>query len=200
MLSLRSNKSRALGAAAAGLLAASLGASSVLAGSQPSPTTTGDMRAIPIAPLPVTSVPATTTASFAIFRDREATGMPAELVDSLASPQRFGRNAALAREISTVEGPGWVVPGNGYVCLVVPDPEGGHATSCNTIESARVRGVLVGIRDRNTGAGYSTTIVPDGAQATLATTSGSALRAAALPTTDGVVSLRVTGDQQVVVK
>jgi hypothetical protein len=190
-------------AAAVVALAAGLGANSVFAGGHSATSASEDLATFPVAPLPVASVPADIAATFAIFREREATGMPADLAESMASPRRFGRNPALAREIATAEGPGWVVPGNGYVCLVVRDPQtdSEYGTSCNTLASARVRGVLAAVRDQDTGDGYATVLVPDGAEATLSpTTSGASRAGGELPSNDGVVSQQLTDEQDILVK
>jgi hypothetical protein len=131
--------------------------------------------------------------NFVIFRERPASRMPAEVAASVASPERFGRNAAQAREFRTAHGSGWIIPGDGWLCIVVPDPVDWYGTSCNTVESALIRGVTVAIRDSKTYEGYETTLIPDGSTAKLS--SGS------LPLRDdaGIVSVEVGGDQEVAV-
>jgi hypothetical protein len=64
----------------------------------------------------------------------------------VAGPTRYGRNPAFAREIETTTGPGWVVPGDGYLCIVVPDPIDGYGTSCNETKDVVRRGIAIELR------------------------------------------------------
>lgn len=83
--------------------------------------------------------------SFKIFRDQVATPMPAEIAAQIGSPKRFGRNSDLARKIKTVTGDGWVIPGDGWLCLAMPDPVDGYGTSCLPTQIAAKQGLYVGL-------------------------------------------------------
>lgn len=154
----------------------------------------GATASITSAPTPVPAISGDIREGFSIFRELPAAAMPADIATTLASPERFGRNAALAREIDTKFGRGWVVPGDDAICVIVPDGSGGYGTSCNTVESALQRGVLVGMRDREAGTGYEIVLVPDGAEATLSTGS------APLRKRHGVVAGSVTAGQELTVR
>lgn len=83
--------------------------------------------------------------SFAIFRDRPATPMPADVAEQVGSPRRYGRNPNLARKITTVTGDGWVVPGDGWLCIAMPDPVDGFGTTCLPTQIAAARGLHVAL-------------------------------------------------------
>jgi hypothetical protein len=155
-----------------------------------SPRAQADLSA---APTPVASVSAEMMANFAIFRERPPVSMPADVAAMMASPARFGRNANLAREISTPHGTGWIVPGDKMLCIIVPDPVDSYGTGCNTLASSLVRGLVLAMRDGPRGPGTSTALIPDGARATLS--SGSL----PLRSTTGVVSNRIEADEDLVV-
>lgn len=106
--------------------------------------------------------------SFSIFRSPVTAGdsMPSEAVASAASPERYGRNARLAKGIDTVNGRGWVVPGNDAICLVVPDPVDGYGSSCVSEAYATKFGVIVGmIAPQDPKAVRVSMLLPDGASA-----------------------------------
>jgi hypothetical protein len=147
-------------------------------------------------PTPVAAVSADIADNFAIFRDQRAVNMPPDVVTALASPARFARNASLAREIQTLHGPGWIVPGDGWLCIIAPDPIDSYGTGCSPIDSALVHGLVLGLRDGPTGAGYVTALVPDGAQAAL-TVPGSSIPGRQLSLNDGVISTTVAAEQDV---
>lgn len=100
------------------------------------------------APTPTTAVatvPAAAEANFRLFREQPATPMPAEVAAQIGSPKRFGRNPNLARKIKTVTGDGWVIPGNGWVCIAIPDPVDSYGTTCQPISDAVRRGIVIGL-------------------------------------------------------
>jgi hypothetical protein len=85
--------------------------------------------------------------------------IPADVVAQAAGPGRFGRNPELARAVETATGRGWVVPGRGTICLVVPDPVDGYGVSCKPTAAAAEQGVavqLVAPEESNT-----STLLPD---------------------------------------
>jgi hypothetical protein len=83
--------------------------------------------------------------SFKIFRDRSATPMPAKIAAQVGSPSRFGRNPNLARRIRTPTGDGWIIPGDGWLCIAMPDPVDGYGTSCLPTQIAAKQGLYVGL-------------------------------------------------------
>lgn len=85
------------------------------------------------------------TQSFRLFREQAAEPMPAEVAAQVGSPARFGRNPQLARKVKTVTGDGWVIPGNGWICIAIPDPVDSYATSCQPTEVVAARGLYVGL-------------------------------------------------------
>jgi hypothetical protein len=93
----------------------------------------------------VAAVPADAKASFRLFREQPATPMPADVAAQIGSPKRFGRNPNLARKITTVTGDGWVIPGNGWVCIAIPDPVDSYGTTCQPIADAARRGIAIGL-------------------------------------------------------
>lgn len=141
------------------------------------------------APAAVEAVAPELLKHFAIFREAPPASMPEDVAASLASPARFGRNAAFAREVSTPAGPGWVVPGDGVLCLIAPDPVDSYGTSCNKTENVILQGISVALRSGPSGAGYITALIPDGAQAKLNTGS------LPLRSDRGVVSAKLVADQ-----
>lgn len=89
--------------------------------------------------------------------------MPQDVAAQVASSERFGRNASLARKVSTTTGTGWVIPGKGYVCLAVPDPVDGFATSCVANHEAIKNGItvdLIGGKAAPAGKVAETTVAP----------------------------------------
>ena len=113
--------------------------------------------------LAVQSVPKHVQAGFALFRERAASPIPAPTSEYIGAPGSFGRNSDLAREFSTAAGTGWVIPGDGYLCIAIPDPLTGYAESCAPTEVALKNGLWV--RVEGDGQDASTTdalLVPDG--------------------------------------
>lgn len=147
------------------------------AGAIGSITALGAVSATPAAPTAATSpaVDSTTptvatptvqpeiAAHFALFRDQPAAPIPAGIATGIASPSRFGRNPALARSIDTPTGRGWVIPGDGYLCIAIPDPVDGYGESCNTAGRAIAHGLWVRLAgDGPSSKAVDAFIVPDG--------------------------------------
>lgn len=94
--------------------------------------------------------------------------------EAAASSERFGRNPALARAVRTTNGTGWVVPGDGIVCLVAPDPVDGFGTTCAPTAVVAAGGLtLIQADDHEATA---TTLVPDGATVVLEQETGARSR------------------------
>lgn len=113
----------------------------------------------------VRSVEPDAAAAFTLLRSTPPTSpMPPDVVSAIASPTRFGRNAALARKIATPTGDGWVIPGKGFLCIAIPDPGYGWGTSCVPTSVAVTRGLGIGLTSVD-GRSEETLLVPDGASA-----------------------------------
>lgn len=82
---------------------------------------------------------------FRIFRDQMPSAIPTDVAEQIASPKRWGRNPNLARKIKTVTGDGWVIPGDGFLCIAIPDPVDGFGTTCQPTQMAAARGLQVGL-------------------------------------------------------
>jgi hypothetical protein len=104
--------------------------------------------------------------NFALFRNRAASGMPGDAEVQVGSAVRYGRDASLARAIDTVTGTGWMIPGDGYLCIAVPDPVDGYGTSCVPTDVAAERGVAISLVGNLPGDKVAeTVVVPDGREA-----------------------------------
>lgn len=193
-------RSRAAAFMAAGTAAfAIIGGGVALAGTDGSSTATSSAQLKAAATTPTTAITAVgsdITANFALFRNYTASPLPADVAAQVGSPERYGRNPNLARQIQTVTGKGWVIPGNGYLCVVVPDPVDGYGTSCVTTAEARTQGLYVGLTGGGVPAGKSaeTLISPDGSSASLAKTGTTVADA----NSDGVVSALVPTGESIV--
>lgn len=123
---------------------------------------------------------------FPLFRNQPANPVPADIAAQIASPDRHGRNGALARSIQTAYGTGWVIPGDGYLCIAVPTTTSGHGVSCVPTKVALERGLWLRLSgSRSDGKALETVVLPDGANAAVKSETGvKTLQASA----DGVVS------------
>lgn len=121
----------------------------------------GALQASPPTPSPISAVEPQAKAAFKVLRDVVPSVMPAEVAEQVGSSERYGRNPALARKISTPTGDGWVIPGNGYVCIAVNDTGYGWGTSCVPTDVAVERGLSIGLMDAK-GRTKETLVVPDG--------------------------------------
>lgn len=183
---------RSLVLAASCLLALALSAVGVAIGA---PTGNAPNSAEPTAAptVAVKAVSPDTVAAFRVFREAPPTAMPGDVSAMVGSPERFGRNPALARQIQTATGTGWVIPGDGHLCIAVPDPVDGWGTSCAPTAVAIERGLGISLTD-STGKSKETLLVPDGRRATRSPGSAviplaaSAARGAIKPNRYGVVT------------
>ncbi|MCW2982997.1 MAG: hypothetical protein JWR63_567 [Conexibacter sp.] len=112
----------------------------------------------------VAAVQPDAAAAFKLLRTTPPSVMPADVAEAVASPAGYGRNSALARAIKTATGTGWVIPGNGYLCIAIPDPGFGWGTSCVPTAVAAQRGLSIGLTSAS-GKTAETLLVPDGAGA-----------------------------------
>ena len=131
-------------------------ASSSASGESTTPVTT-------TTPVPV--VQSDITNNFVLFRDQPASPIPPDIAARVASSERFGRNADLARSIQTPHGTGWVIPGDHWLCIVMPDPVDGYGESCNPTSTAIERGLWIRLAGDSPDAKASDALlVPDGTQ------------------------------------
>lgn len=132
---------------------------------------------------------------FALFRDEQASPPPTDVAIAMASSAKFGRNAALARAIRTPYGQGWVVPGDGFLCIVMPDPVDGYGESCNRTADVLQHGLWLRLAGDGPGAPAADVLLaPDGAKV-----SGAGSRAAASAGPGVVSHLGVVADPRPVV-
>lgn len=80
-------------------------------------------------------------AAFARARNA-ADQVPSDVREQVGNSTLSGRNLDLSRAVSTTTGKGWAVPGNGSVCLVVPDPLEGYGVTCLDTRLALKQGVV----------------------------------------------------------
>jgi hypothetical protein len=132
------------------------------------PVETEPTPAPSFAPAPIGEIQPDQAAAFRVFRrpQQPSDVMPADVAAAVAGPGRFGRNPGLARAVETATGKGWVVPGRGVVCLVVPRDTEGYATTCNPTSVATDNGLSLQIVAP--GESSSSTLVPDGARVVVA--------------------------------
>ena len=123
-------------------------------------------RVIPRAPL--VALPAAVGAAYsrlthaAAAAERGDTGIR----NIAANAKQFGLSPDQARVLATVNGQRvWLIPGNGYLCIAIPDPGVGWGTSCVPTADATQRGLAIGLTSAN-GKTAATLLVPDGASAT----------------------------------
>lgn len=114
----------------------------------------------------VRDVPADVARRFKLFREQKPGAMSNRLKERVASPDKFGRSASLAREIETPYGPGWVIPGDGFLCLAVPTPVGTEGVTCMPAALAAKRGLWLRLSSiQGTDKALDTVVVPDGTRA-----------------------------------
>lgn len=93
----------------------------------------------------VQSVQAEQSARLAVFeRARtQADEMSPEARRQVANSTGSGRNMELSRAIRTPTGRGWAIPGDGTICIAVPDPVDGFGVGCVPTEQAARQGAAV---------------------------------------------------------
>ena len=119
--------------------------------------------------------------------------------EQVGNSTRSGRNVALSRSISTPTGTGWAVPGNGIVCLVVPDPIDGYGITCTETRHARTHGIaVILISPDDPETAKLTLLTPRGSHITATMTDGGTHRLHA--DQDGVVSAALEAAKSVTVE
>lgn len=130
--------------------------------------------------------------------------MPAAVAAQVGNPDVGGKNVALARAIKTSAGDGWVIPGNGSICLAVPDAaapadDPSYGVTCNTVQWAHQHGLSILLLDTRTGRGDATVVAPDRTSVTLAKARTQSTSAVAV-NADGVASVPVEEGDAVVIR
>lgn len=137
-------------------------------------------------PAPIGAVQADQAQILGVLRRsrRAADVMPAD-VAAAVGPARFGRNPGLSRAIDTPTGRGWVVPGDGTICLVAPDSVPGYGVTCSPTAMVATDGITLGMASEDRSTAF--TLVPDGAEVTVVEEDRSAERVT--PDASGVVAV-----------
>lgn len=131
--------------------------------------------------------------AFAIFaRERTRSDvMPAGAQKQLGDNSTFGRPASLSRAIATATGTGWALPGDGVICLAVPDPIDSYGVTCTPTVTAKSDGAMLLLGDvDHPGTFRLTMLLPKDASLSI---DGVKLSA----DTDGVVSKRIESSSSV---
>ncbi len=105
---------------------------------------------------------------FAVFRRARtaADAVPAAAKAGVGDSRASGRNLALSRAIQTPTGRGMVSPGNGTICLSVPDPVDGYGVTCGETDRVVAKGLaLMMISPERPSVAQVTLLLPDGATA-----------------------------------
>jgi hypothetical protein len=138
---------------------------------------------------------------FAAFaRTRTAADqVPTKVREQIGNSTVSGRNLDLSRAVSTTTGKGWAVPGNGTVCLVVPDPPVGYGVTCLDTGVALKQGlVAMLVTPTRPIKAELTMLAPQGSHVRATMNDGSARTLGA--DNDGVVSATLPGAREVSVE
>lgn len=141
-------------------------AGGAISGAEESPGAPAAERIDPQMSAPVDAVEPTAKRALAVLEAAPVSPVPEKVAEQVASPVRFGRNPKLARAILSATGPGWVVPGRGHVCIVVPDPGYGYATACGPTADIARKGLWIGLSGEDpSGETKVTVLTPPGKRA-----------------------------------
>lgn len=129
---------------------------------------------------------------FAVFQRAHGItdDMPPSVAKLLGESDITGKNLALARRFATADGSGWAIPGNGSVCIALPDRLGLLGLSCSSSEDAAAHGAIAMMIGPDEPARVLLgLVVPHGAAVVAQFKDG---RTQALRDVDGVVSTALT--------
>lgn len=148
-------------AAAAATIVSIGGVSLAVADQHSASAPSGD--AMPASAAQVSEIDAKLLASFALFRDDQATGA---VKQESGKSTAFGLNAALARTAQTPSGPVDVVPGQDRVCTEVPlqtkpGIPAGLSINCASIDAALEGRAVSALQSNDGQATRITGLVPD---------------------------------------
>lgn len=126
------------------------------------------------------------TRNFAIFQRARTSQdvMPSDVRALLGETDITGKNVDLARRVPTPDGDAWAIPGNGAVCLALPDPHDTLGLTCAPTDVAMARGEVAMIVAGSEPRVLLGVIVPEGMSVAAAFDDG---RSEALQAVDGVV-------------
>lgn len=125
-----------------------------------------------------------------------ADDLPAGVRRRMTRVHTEGENVVLSRAVRTASGVGWIVPANGGLCVVVPDPALSDPTEnwgmgCSPTSFVTTYGSLTGtFRPDRPYESTFTALVPAGGRLIVTYRDG---HREALPVTDGVATGHVTG-------
>lgn len=142
---------------------------------------------------PVTSTQPEQSATLQLMRQQPSAMNTYE--SRLIGSTSFGKNAKLARSFSSTTGTGWAIPGNGEICIAIPDPVDGFAEVCNLNEFAAKNGLYVALLNPDQNIADIAVLVPDGQQAAATFADG---RIKGLTSTDGVATAHLQGATAVI--
>lgn len=122
--------------------------------------------------------------------------MPADARAQVGNGPQTGRNVDLSRVVTTLTGTGWVIPGNGTVCLAVPDPVDGYGLACDKTEDALSRGVVsMMISSKTPDVARVTLLAPANSSVSVTTADGQQKPLGV--DASGVISATLTGAKQI---
>lgn len=166
-------------------------------------------------PLPqyekVSDVPQAEGSLFAVLRQPRtpADSLPADTLrvfqgDDPSRGLRFGGNLDLSRSIEVSGGKGWVIPGNGMLCIIAPDPalaygsDDAWGVGCARDTSLHTTGVPIIFGEPGAGHLNVTLLVPDGSTVSERDSSGTVTE---VPVNeDGVVAGKFSGGDVLTIK
>jgi hypothetical protein len=92
----------------------------------------------------ITAVQPEQAQQFAIFRRGQTPRdtPPQAAKQMLGESRETGKNIGLARAFDTPHGTGWAIPGDGNLCLAMPDPVDGFGLVCQKTDPTAAEGLL----------------------------------------------------------
>lgn len=173
--------------AVAATAALGVAGTSAIAGDEAAPVLPAPSSPAATTPAPIGAVQPEQARTLAVLArpQRASDAVPAEVATDAAGPGRFGRNPELSRAITTPAGRGWVVPGDDVICLVLPDPVDGYATTCGPTQTVAAKGLTLALVDEQ--ATTAVTVVPPDAEVVATTPEGD--RETLEPNASGVVAV-----------
>lgn len=168
----------------------------------------GDMESVPTAsgrpawlhsggPQPIARLQAQQEQNFPVFarERRPADEMPPLASNMLGEAELTRKNTALARAFESPTGTGWVIPGDGMICLALPDSVLGYGVSCAPSERAAAHGLVLVMAEGGAPAAQTVAVLlPEGSHAS---TGRQSVRTRLEANDDGIAITRLGGDNEV---
>lgn len=143
----------------------------------------------------IKAVQADQAASFAMFRraPTASDALPAGVRSLLGETAVTGKNVDLARAVTTAAGTAWVVPGDGAICIALPDPVDIVGLGCATTQFAAKYGALAELYNPgDPDTRLVGILLPDGGSATVLYENGKSDELL-VPNADGAVLTNLSG-------